>query len=83
MNLLQRLAGAVIGIALFVAALVFTSVILAVVAVVALAAWAWLWWRTRHLRRAAGRAEGTVIEGEYRVEREVRRLEDPDGPPRS
>jgi hypothetical protein len=74
-NLLQRILGAVLGIALFVAAFIFTSVILAVAASVALVVWAWLWWRTRELRRAA-REEGSVIEGEYRVEREARRLDD-------
>jgi hypothetical protein len=84
-NLFQRLAGAVIGIALFVAAFIFTSVILALAAVVALTAWAWawLWWRTRGLRRAASRADGTVIEGEYRVEHETVRLDSQEDPPRS
>ena len=75
MNLLQRLAGAVLGVALFAAALIFTSVILAIAAVVALGAWAWLWWRTRHLRREAQRSQGAVVEGEFRVEPEAR-LED-------
>ena len=73
MILIQRLAGAVLGILLFVLALVFTSVILAVAAVVALLLFAWLWWRTRNLPR---RGTGTVIEGEYRVEREPGRLDD-------
>ena len=79
MILIQRLAGAVLGILLFVLAFVFTSVILAVAAVVALLLFAWLWWRTRNLpRRQAGTpgATGTVIEGEYRVESEVRRIDD-------
>lgn len=74
MNLLQRLAGAVLGVVLFVLALVFASVLLAVAAVLALAIWAWLWWRTRDLPK---RGRGTVIEGEYRVESEVRRLDEP------
>ena len=89
MNLLQRIAGAVVGIVLFVLALVFASVIFAAVAVLALAVWAWLLWRTRNLprasvrgsagvgtRRGTGTSSGTVIEGEYRVEREVRRIDD-------
>ena len=76
MNLLQRVAGGVLAVVLFVLALVFASVIFAVAAVLALALWAWLWWRTRELRRAAAQAEGSVIEGEYRVERETRRLDD-------
>lgn len=74
--LLQRIAGAVLGIALFVAAFVFASVILAVAAALALLLWAWLWWRTRDIRRAAREGDSVVIEGEYRVERETRKLED-------
>jgi len=74
--LLQRIAGAFVGLALFVAAFVFASVILAVAATVALVLWGWLWWRTRDLRRAVAerqasmageardRAAGSVIEGE-------------------
>ena len=73
MNLFQRIAGAVLGVVLFVLALVFASVIFAVAAVLALALWAWLWWRTRNLPR---RGQGTVIEGEYRVESETRRIDD-------
>ena len=75
MNLLQRIAGAVLGVLLFVLAFVFASVILAVAGAIALLVGAWLWWRTRHLpRRETG--AGTVIEGEYRVEREVKHLDD-------
>jgi len=102
-NALQRVAGALVGIALFIAAFVFASIIFAVAAVLALMVWGWLMWRTRDLRRAferaqgtqgmegtegaegaegaegTGRAEGakgTVIEGEYRVEREVHRIDE-------
>jgi len=73
--LIQRVAGAVLGVLLFVLAFVLTSVIFAVVTVVALVLWAVLMWRTRNLPR---RGTGTVIEGEYRVEREARRLDDRD-----
>ena len=81
MNLLQRIAGAVVGVVLFVLALVFASVILAVAGVIALLVGAWLWWRTRNLPPrgpgpGSGSGGGTVLEGEYRVEREVRRLDD-------
>jgi len=80
METLTRIAGALLGIALFIAAFIFTSVILAVAAVFAVIVWGWLMWRTRHLRRAVDRAakegEGVVIEGEYRVERETHRLDD-------
>ncbi len=73
MNLLQRCAGAVLGLALFIVALVFASVVLAAVAALALMLWAWVWWRTRNLKR---QAQGVVIEGEYRAEQETSRLED-------
>ena len=75
-NLLQRILGAALGVALFIAAFIFASVILAIAASVALVVWAWLWWRTRELRRAAREERTAVIEGEYRVERGTRRPED-------
>ena len=67
-GLLQRVAGAALGIILFVAAAVFASVFLAIAAAAALVLWIWLWWRTRNSRKRAG--GGVVIEGEYRVEPE-------------
>lgn len=70
MELLQRIAGAVLGIILFVAAFVFASIVLAAAAVIALGIWGWLWWRTRTAPRAARAGQGVVIEGEYRVERD-------------
>jgi hypothetical protein len=76
LNFLQRLGGLVIAIVLVIAALIFASVILAVAAAIAIVVGGWLWWRTRDVRRelrrrGAGtgdieRAEGAVIEGEYR-----------------
>lgn len=78
MNVLQRIAGVVLGLVFFVLAFIFTSVILAVAGGIALGVWAWLAWKTRGVRRQAGKADGSVIEGEYRVERETRRLGDPD-----
>ncbi len=76
MNFLQRAAGIVVGIVLLVLAFIFASVIFAVAAILALMVWGWLMWRTRHLRRDLERGEGTVIEGEYRVEREVRGIDE-------
>lgn len=76
MNLFQRIVGAALGIVLLIAALIFASVIFAVAAALALVVWGWLMWRTRGLRREARKAEGSVIEGEYRVERETRRIDD-------
>ena len=76
MNVVQRIAGIAVGLVLFVLAFVFASVILAVAGGIALGVWAWLAWKTRDLRREAKKAQGTVVEGEYRVERETRRLDD-------
>ena len=75
MNLIQRIAGIAIGLVMFVLAFIFASVILAAAGGIALGVWAWLAWKTRGMRRAARRADGSVIEGEYRVEREVRRID--------
>jgi len=76
LNVLQRIAGAAIGVVLFILALLFTSVLLAVAGGIALGVWAWLAWKTRRLRRAPPPADGSVIEGEYRVETDVKRLDD-------
>lgn len=76
MNLLLRIAGIVLGLVLFVLAFIFASVVLAVAGGIALGVWAWLAWKTRHVRREMDQAQGTVVEGEYRVEREVRRIDD-------
>jgi hypothetical protein len=76
LNVLQRIAGIALGLVLFVLAFIFTSVVLAAAGGIALGVWAWLAWKTRGMRRQAGRAQGSVIEGEYRVEREVKRLDD-------
>jgi hypothetical protein len=76
LNFLQRLGGILIAIALAIAALIFASVILAVAAAIAIVIGGWLWWHTRGLRRELRRreaqhgnierAEGAVVEGEYR-----------------
>jgi hypothetical protein len=81
LNLLQRIAGIAVGVVLFILAIIFASVLLAVAGGVALGVWVWLMWKTRKLRRqmeqeAAARGDGSVIEGEYRVEREVGRIDD-------
>lgn len=75
MNLIQRIAGIAIGLVLFVLAFIFASVILAVAGGIALGVWAWLAWKMRGLRREAAKGDGSVIEGEYRVERETRRID--------
>jgi len=75
-NFLQRAAALAVGLVLTIAALIFASVILAVAAAIAIVLGGWLWWRTRHVRRElrrvdleareSRRADGTVVEGEYR-----------------
>jgi len=79
-NFLQRAVAVVVGMVFLVLAFVFASVIFAVAAILALMIWGWLMWRTRHLRRDLERAQGTVVEGEYRVEREVHRIDGERGP---
>jgi len=76
LNLLQRILGVVLGLALFILAFLFASVILAVAGGIAIGVWAWLTWKTRKLRREMEKTGGAVVEGEYRVEREVNRLDD-------
>lgn len=76
MNLLQRILGIALGLVLFVLAFFFASVILAVAGGIALGVWAWLSWKTRKLRREMAQAQGAVVEGEYRVERDAQRIDD-------
>jgi len=75
-ELLARIAGAIIGVIFFVLALIFASALLAVAGGVALGVWAWLAWKTRKIRREMEKGESSVIEGEYHVERETRRIDD-------
>ena len=76
MNVLQRIIGIALGLVLFVLAFIFASVILAAAGGIALGVWAWLAWKTRKIRREMEKDDPSVIEGEYRVEREVRRIDD-------
>ncbi len=76
-RLLQRALGLLVGLLLLAAALIWASIILAVAAALAIVIGAWLWWRTRELRRREAQEGPVVVEGEYREEREVsRRLDD-------
>jgi hypothetical protein len=84
LNLIARVAATLVGVVLFVVALVFASVVFAGVAALALVVWVWFMLRGRPLPRRAARAprakeakRSVVIEGEYRVETEVRRLDEP------
>ena len=78
MGWIQRAVGALLMLALIIAAFIFASVVLAIAAVAALILWGWLAWRLRGLRRAVdradGRGDGAIIEGEYRVESETTRI---------
>jgi hypothetical protein len=66
METLKRLLSFVLAAGLALAAAIFASLLLAVVAGVALVLGGWLWWHTRALRRDMPRTQGTVIEGEFR-----------------
>ena len=67
---------------LLILGIMFSVVLLAVVAVLGIAAWAYLWWRTRALRSAmreqAGStvpdSDGRVIEGETVVVEDIAEL---------
>jgi hypothetical protein len=70
MTLLQRLVGGLLAIVFLLAVLVFATFALGVLLAVGVLAWGWLWWRSRSLRK------GNVIEGQYRDETPLQRLED-------
>jgi hypothetical protein len=88
-SLAARIAGAVFAVFAIGAALMFSVVIFAGLALAALLFWGWFWWKTRALRRrvreemrAQGPADdrsrpgGNVIEGEaVRVDEDRRLLE--------
>ncbi|RLJ62666.1 hypothetical protein [Sulfurisoma sediminicola] len=63
---LGKLLGVVAGAALLVLGVMFSVVLLAVLAVAGLAAWGYFWWKTRKLRRTLRERPpgGQVIEGE-------------------
>jgi hypothetical protein len=73
LQVVTQIAGALLGLVLFAAAFIFTSLVFAIAAAGALILWGWVMWRTRHARRAANEAardRGAVIEGEYVVDRD-------------
>ncbi|MBI5786183.1 MAG: hypothetical protein HZA64_12065 [Rhodocyclales bacterium] len=80
---LQKAASAVIGLALLALGLMFSVVLIAVLVVAGLAAWGYLWWKTREVRRIlrerqAPAANDRVFEGEATVvetEEQVTRIE--------
>jgi Flp pilus assembly protein TadB len=71
MGFLGKVLAVTAGIIVLVAALVFSLLLVAVVASVGVIAWAYLWWRTRDLRKQMRQRTGerpkdvTIIEGEF------------------
>lgn len=65
-GLLAKALGVVVGAALIVVGVMFSVVLLAVLAVAGVAVWGYLWWKTRELRKAMRERPpgGQVIEGE-------------------
>jgi hypothetical protein len=65
-GLLGKVFGALAGAALLVLGVMFSAVLLVVLVVGGLAAWAYFWWKTRELRRTLRERppDGHVIEGE-------------------
>ena len=56
-SLLGKLMAFVVGTLLLVAGFMFSVVALAVITVVGLGIWGWLWWKTRALRRQMADAQ--------------------------
>lgn len=77
-GLLRKIAAAIAGALILVGAFMLSIVVLAVVALAGLAGGAYLWWRTRELRKRlreharARPADGRVIEGEVIRDTETR-----------
>lgn len=68
--LLHNLFRLLLAVALVATALVFASLLVVVALATVLLIGGWVWWRTRHLKRS----KGVVIEGEWRVESDPRKL---------
>lgn len=68
-GLIGRLIGLLAGVLLLIAGVMFSLVILAVIAVAGLLAWSYFWWKTRKLRKAMRDhpSGGVVIDGEVIV----------------
>jgi hypothetical protein len=72
---LQRLVAIIVALGMVAAALVFASIVVAIMLGAAAVIGTWLWWRTRALRREVARTAPSVVEGEFREVPESR-LED-------
>jgi len=73
-SLPTKILAVIAGLALLVLGFMFSLVILALIAVAGLAMWAYVWWKTRELRKAMKQrpAGGHVIDGEAIVVDESR-----------
>ena len=80
-SLLQKIVGVLVTVAVFGVALMFSVVFFAVIVTVGAVAWAYLWWKTRAVRKQMREhpptGGGMVIEGEV-----IREVEIEDRPPR-
>jgi hypothetical protein len=75
-SLISKVLAFVVGAGFLVLAFMFSLVALAVIAVLGLALWGWLWWKTRAIRKqmreqmgeqaptASASRDGFIIEGE-------------------
>lgn len=75
-TLLTRILAAVTGLILLVVGLMFSLVLLAVLAVAGLVGLGWFWWKTRALRKTMKQrpADGHVIEGEAIVVEDIQSI---------
>lgn len=71
---IRNLGGVAMSVALLLVGFVFSLLLVAAVAAVGLAAWGYVWWRTRTLRRELRKAPagGRIIEGEILRDSEIR-----------
>ncbi|ENO87205.1 hypothetical protein [Thauera linaloolentis] len=85
-SLLQKIVTALVTIAVFGVALMFSVVFFAVVVTVGAVAWGYLWWKTRAVRKQMRdhppTGGGMVIEGEVIREVEIEGRPRGDAPPR-
>ena len=62
--MIRNLLASLTGLMLLILGLMFSMFVLVVISALGLAAWAYLWWKTRKLRRAMEQQAGQVIDGE-------------------
>lgn len=77
-GIFKKLITILLSIGLLVVGFMFSLVIVGIVAVLGLIAWAYLYWKTRGIRQAmknATQPDGSIIEGEASVVREDVRQE--------